>query len=200
METSYIKWSIKVLTRVIFIEKWSCPLAVYGYGNAHMAPATMVSQCKCKIHQISKDLVTFFSYLNNNKIISWVQVTQNLSYQRLNNLFFVRRDVQCHNREFLLTLFYLSSLLLFSFICALLLLFSIVFISRLPFFFLLYSFSSLSPLVCTGSLLFICLSLCLLFFMWTGEWNQHCCSQRGALFVYDILSFPRLALRRYPLD
>ena len=82
-----------------------------------MTPVTMISQCKCKIHQISKDLVTFFSYLNNNKIISWVQVTQNLSYQRLNNLFFVRHDVQCHNREFLLSVLYLCSLLLSSFMC-----------------------------------------------------------------------------------
>ena len=92
--------AIKVLTRVIFIEKWSCPLAVYGYGNAHMAPATMVCQCKYKIHQISKDLVTFFSYRNKNKVVSWVQATQNLWYQRLNSLFFLRHDVQCHNRNF----------------------------------------------------------------------------------------------------
>ena len=135
-----------------------------------MAPATMVSQCKCKIHQISKDLVTFFSYLNKNKIISWVQATPNLSYQRLNNLFFLRHDVQCHNREFLLSLALLLHLLF-------LLLFSIVFVSRLPFFFLLYSFSTLSPLACTGCLPFMCMSLCLLIFMWTGEWNQQCCSQ-----------------------
>ena len=100
-----------------------------------MVPVTMISQCKCKIHQISKDLVIFFSYLNKNKIISCVQVTQNLSYQRLNNLFFVRHDVQYHMQPRISHHSPLSLLSLALFLHLLFfLLFSIVFLSRLPFF------------------------------------------------------------------
>ena len=184
--------AIKVLTRVIFIEKWSCPLAVYGYGNAHMTPTTMVCQCKYKIHQISKHLVTFFSYLNKNKVVSWVQATQNLSNQRLNNLFFLGHDVQCHNREFLLSLSFISALSCSSPSSA----FPSI-LHRLCLSLTFFSSCFTPTLLCL-----LWLALVPPFYVHDVVFDIFHVNRRvePALFVYDSLSFPRLALRRYPLD